>query len=141
MHDVATWFLTPEDRGDPSTTIGRDRARDVPWTDGNDVEPLIHGATYFSRLRQVLSELRERDQVCLTDWRGDHDELLGPDGPTLGDLLCDLARRGVEIRGLLWRSHPKALGFNEEEDRELVRMVDAAGGDLHLDERVRRGGS
>jgi phosphatidylserine/phosphatidylglycerophosphate/cardiolipin synthase-like enzyme len=141
MHHLASWFLTPDERGNGSTTVDRERAPGVAWTEGNRVEPLIHGATYFTRLVQAFSDLRDRDQVFVADWRGDHDERLGPDGPTLGDVLCDLARRGVEVHGLLWRSHPKLLGFNEEEDRELVRIVDSAGGELRLDERVRRGGS
>jgi phosphatidylserine/phosphatidylglycerophosphate/cardiolipin synthase-like enzyme len=141
MADPLDWFLTPDERGNPSTTVDRGRAPGVAWSAGNHVEPLIHGATYFSRLCRRLPELREGDRVMIADWRGDHDELLGPDGPTLGDLLCDVAGRGVEVRGLLWRSHPKTFGFNEEEDRELVRIVNAAGGELLLDERVRRGGS
>ncbi|MEP6477720.1 MAG: phospholipase D-like domain-containing protein [Actinomycetota bacterium] len=141
MGDVDSWFLRSEERGNGSTAIDRDRATGVAWTTGNHVEPLIHGATYFARLLGALSELRQGDQVLITDWRGDHDELLGPDGPPLGDVLCELARRGVAVRGLLWRSHPKMFGFNEEEERELVRIVNGAGGELRLDERVRRGGS
>jgi phosphatidylserine/phosphatidylglycerophosphate/cardiolipin synthase-like enzyme len=133
--------LAADERGNPATSIDRRHPDDAGWTQGNRVEPLIHGATYFARLTTCLSELRKGDRVMIADWRGDHDELLGPEGPVLGDLLCDLVRRGVQVRGLLWRSHPKMFGFNEEEDRELVRVVNGAGGDLRLDERVRRGGS
>jgi phosphatidylserine/phosphatidylglycerophosphate/cardiolipin synthase-like enzyme len=75
------------------------------------------------------------------DWRGDDDERLGPDGPRLGDLLSGLAGRGVEVRGLLWRSHPKLLGFNEEDESVLASVVNKAGGQLLLDGRVRRFGS
>jgi phosphatidylserine/phosphatidylglycerophosphate/cardiolipin synthase-like enzyme len=133
--------LAADERGNPATSIDRAHPDGAAWTEGNRVDTLIHGATYFARLATCLSELHEGDRVLIADWRGDHDELLGPDGPVLGDLLCDLARRGVQVRGLLWRSHPKVFGFNEEEDRELVRVVNGAGGELLLDERVRRGGS
>ncbi|MEA2521551.1 MAG: hypothetical protein QOI81_1197 [Actinomycetota bacterium] len=138
---IADWFLAPEERGNPATAIDRGREPGTAWTDGNSVTPLIHGATYFARLTAAFSELREGDRVFLTDWRGDHDELLGPAGPTLGTALADLAKRGVEVRGMLWRSHPKALGFHKEKERELVGMVNEAGGTILLDERVRRGGS
>ena len=141
MQDAADWFLTSEERGNPATTIDHPHAAGLAWTHGNRVEPLIHGATYFSRLTSCLSRLRAADQVLITDWRGDHDEAIGPDGLTLGDLLSGLARRGVGVRGLLWRSHPKLFGFNEEDERELVVLVNRDGGELLLDERVRRGGS
>jgi phosphatidylserine/phosphatidylglycerophosphate/cardiolipin synthase-like enzyme len=138
---IADWFLAPQERGNPATAIDRGKEPGSAWTDGNRVTPLIHGGTYFARLIAALAELDEGDRVLLTDWRGDHDELLGPAGPTLGTALCDLAKRGVEVRGMLWRSHPKVFGFHKEKERELVGMVNAAGGTMLLDERVRRGGS
>src|SRR5678815_3682219 len=107
MQGAAEWFLSAEERGNPATTVNHDGEPDRAWTVGNRVEPLIHGATYFSRLVGCLSMLGPGDQVLLVDWRGDDDELLGPSGPRLDDLLSGLARRGVEIQGLLWRSHPK----------------------------------
>ena len=131
------WFLTGAERGNPASALARDPA----WTEGNAVSPLIHGRTYFSRLAEVLGPLAPGDHVYLTDWRGDDDQRLDDDGPTLAGSLVDLARRGVEVRGLLWRSHPRAIGFNEEEETELAGIVNAAGGQLLLDERVRRAGS
>ncbi|MEP7059194.1 MAG: phospholipase D-like domain-containing protein [Actinomycetota bacterium] len=138
---IDNWFLTADERGNPATAIDRRRGSGEAWTDGNTVTPLIHGATYFARLLAAFAELREGDHVLLTDWRGDHDELLGPTGPTLGAALSDLARRGVQVRGMLWRSHPRFLGFHKEKERELVGKVNDAGGTILLDERVRRGGS
>ena len=32
-------------------------------------------------------------------------------------MLADLARRGVHVRGLLWRSHPRQAHFSEQENR------------------------
>jgi phosphatidylserine/phosphatidylglycerophosphate/cardiolipin synthase-like enzyme len=85
--------------------------------------------------------LHAEDELFIADWRGDDDQLLGPDGPTLGEILCSLATHGVIVRGLLWRSHPQAFGFSEEHAGRLARMVNEAGGQVLLDERVRRGGS
>jgi len=113
----------------------------MSWSEGNLVEPLIHGADYFARLVDRVSELRRGDQLFVLDWRGDEDELLRPQGPRLGELLAETSRRGVRVRGLLWRSHPQALGFSQEEQGELARIVNEAGGEMLLDERVRRAGS
>lgn len=141
MHGASEWFLSAEERGNPATAINHGGEPNLAWTVGNHVEPLIHGATYFSRLVRCLSTLGVGDQVWLTDWRGDDDELLGPSGPRLGGSLSDLASRGVEIRGLLWRSHPRMFGFNEKEASDLAGVVNDAGGAVVLDERIRRGGS
>ena len=141
MRSASEWFLSSEERGNPATGLNRRRQPDLAWTVGNRVEPLIHGATYFSRLVSRFATLEDGDHVLLTDWRGDSDELLGPDGPTLGDALTGLARRGVDVRGLLWRSHPGIFGFNEGEASDLIDIVNGAGGQVLLDARIRRGGS
>jgi phosphatidylserine/phosphatidylglycerophosphate/cardiolipin synthase-like enzyme len=134
------WFLSASERGNPSTAIDSKRTP-LAWTTGNRVEPLIHGADYFARLTDCVSGLRSGDQILMTDWRGDDDQLLGPNGPQLGDLLATAARRGVAVRGLLWRSHPKLLGFHQEDQSDLARTVNEAGGEMLLDNRVRRAGS
>jgi phosphatidylserine/phosphatidylglycerophosphate/cardiolipin synthase-like enzyme len=138
MTEASDWFLSAEERGNPATGLNRS---DSAWTRGNHVEPLIHGAPYFGRLIDRFATLGAGDQLLLTEWRGDSDELLGPSGPTLGDSLSGLAGRGVDIRGLLWRSHPGVFGFNEGEASDLAETVDRAGGVLLLDARIRRGGS
>jgi phosphatidylserine/phosphatidylglycerophosphate/cardiolipin synthase-like enzyme len=137
MDEGHPWFLDAEERSEPGASL----VREVAWTTGNLVTPLIHGRTYFSRLAEALGTLAPGDLLCLADWRGDDDERLTDDGPTLVELLTRLARRGVHVRGLLWRSHPKAMGFNEQEQTELAAAVNAAGGELLLDQRVRRAGS
>ena len=84
---------------------------------------------------------RAGDLLLFTDWRGDAGELLAPTGPAIADLFCAAARRGVLVRGLLWRSHLDRLQFSEQENRQLGEEVDAAGGECLLDMRVRPGGS
>ena len=119
MEHEHPWFLSRSELGNPASAL----ARDQPWTEGNTVTPLIHGAVYFDRLADVLGAARSGDDVFLADWRGDDDERLRDGGPSLVELLCGLAERGVHLRGLLWRSHPKAFGFNEEEQTELAGTV------------------
>jgi len=128
------WFLTTEERGNPATSIDRDGS----WVEGNLVRPLVHGAPYFRRLYDELCQLRSGDRVYFTDWRGDSDEALYPDGPSLGTVLCDLARSGVEVRGLLWRSHSDHLSFNAQENQRLGTELNEAGAEVLLDQRVRR---
>ena len=106
------------------------------WTDGNLVRPLVHGATYFRRLHDELQQLQAGDRVYFTDWRGDPDERLLPDGPSIGDLLCRLLDRGVEVRGLVWRSHSDLLQFSSSENEHLGNQLNEAGGEVLLDQRV-----
>ena len=135
------WFLTPGERGNLATDIDRRRGDGTAWTTGNHVEVLVDGADYFRRLHHELCRLERDDWVHLTDWEGDPDERLDGPGSEIAKVLCDLARRGVHVRGLLWRSHPRQAHFAEQDNAKLVREVNEAGGELLLDERVRRGGS
>jgi phosphatidylserine/phosphatidylglycerophosphate/cardiolipin synthase-like enzyme len=123
---MSSWFLS-------------ERVR--PWVAGNLVVPHVHGVDYFARLVQVVEATVAGDRIFFTDWRGDADELLTDDGPTVGDLLADAARRGVEVRALLWRSHSDKVRFNAQENRHLGEVINEAGGEALFDERVRRGGS
>ena len=101
----------------------------------------MHGATYFRRLHDALQQLQSGDRVYFTDWRGDPDERLLPDGPTVGGLLCELVQRGVEVRGLVWRSHSDLLQFSATENEHLGEQLNAVGGEVLLDQRVRWFGS
>ena len=105
------------------------------------MDVLVDGATYFSRLYQALCSLRAGDWVHFTDWDGDPDERLAGPGTELATVLEDLAARGVHVRGLLWRSHPTQANFSEQQNLALTKDVNRAGGEVLLDERVRRGGS
>jgi phosphatidylserine/phosphatidylglycerophosphate/cardiolipin synthase-like enzyme len=138
---IDDWFLTPAERGNPSTAIDRRHGDGIAWTDGNRVEVLVDGSAYFRRLYDALSSLTRDDRVLFTDWQGDGDELLAGPGTEIGRVLADAARRGVQVRGLLWRSHPRQAHFAEQDNAALAKVVDEAGGEIALDERVRRGGS
>lgn len=128
------WFLTAAERGNPATDLDSTGA----WTEGNLVRPLVHGRTYFQRLYDELCVLQPGDQVFFTDWRGDPDELLYAGGPSIGEVLCDLARSGVQVRALVWRSHSDRLSFNSKENQHLGTELNEAGGEVLLDQRVRR---
>ena len=49
--------------------------------------------------------------------------------------------RGVDVRALVWRSHPGLLGYSADEHRDLGRQLQERGADVVLDMRVRRNGS
>ena len=121
---MSDWFLPTAER---------------PWTSGNLVTPHVDGANYFARLLEVIGSTRSGDRIFLTDWRGDADERMTNDGPTVAELLSSAGRRGVEVRALLWRSHSGRL--NSEENTHLGAVINKSGGEALLDERVRRGGS
>ena len=106
------------------------------------MRPLVHGAEYFRCLLDTWRGLGEGDLVLFTDWRGDGDERLADEeGSELATVLVDLVERGVDVRGLVWRSHPHQAHLSEQEAIHLAEAVNEAGGEVLLDERVRRAGS
>ena len=128
------WLLGAAERDNPGSSL-------PAWSDGNAVRPLVHGATYFERLVHEVEALDAGDHLFFTDWRGDADEQLGPDGPSVGELFGAAARRGVLVKGLMWRAHRGQTDYSETANRQLGDEVNAAGGEALLDQRVRRAGS
>ena len=139
--DLDDWFLRPSERGNPDTKIDSGHPDDVAWTEGNEVQALVHGAKYFAHLMALISELGDGDEVRFTDWRGDGDESMEEGHSDLSTLLEGLCKRGADVRGLLWRSHSERMSFSKKENLTLAQRVNGAGGEVLLDERVRRGGS
>jgi phosphatidylserine/phosphatidylglycerophosphate/cardiolipin synthase-like enzyme len=141
--NAGTWFLSGAERGNLATDVHAGGPGSPSWSEGNLVRPLIHGATYFARLHEELTELQAGDRVWFTDWRGDADERLLPDGPSIGEVLAGLARKGVEVRGLVWRSHGERISspISGRSNELLSRQINDAGGEVLLDQRVRLFGS
>ncbi|MDQ4143647.1 MAG: phospholipase D-like domain-containing protein [Actinomycetota bacterium] len=135
------WFLTPDERGNPNTGLDRRRKDGRAYTEGNLAIALIHGANYFARLLEVVRGLGSGDWIHFTDWRGDGDERLGGPGTEVVEILAAAARRGVAVRGLVWRSHPDQAKFSEQESLHFSQHINKAGGEVLLDERVRQAGS
>ena len=137
-----SWFLSSEERGNRATKIDERRGDGRPWTVGNRVETHVHGANYFRRLLEVVEGLGPADHLYFTDWRGDHDERLDEGlESTVGSVFAAAARRGVIVKGLLWRSHGDLAGISTRENRHLGDVVNAAGGEVLLDMRIRFVGS
>ncbi|MEI5676110.1 MULTISPECIES: phospholipase D family protein [unclassified Nocardioides] len=129
------WLLTTEERGNPRTRLGA-------WTAGNLVRPLVHGATYFAELFERIEATVAGDLLFFTDWQGDADERLTDEpGSEVAEVLARADERGVDVRGLVWRSHPSAIGFTEDQNRRLGRDLQRRGAEALLDMRVRTGGS
>jgi phosphatidylserine/phosphatidylglycerophosphate/cardiolipin synthase-like enzyme len=127
------WLLTSAERHNAATRLHA-------WSDGNLAEPRVHGVEYFQELLDRVRDMRDGDLLLFTDWRGDPDELLAPGAP-VSTTLCEAALRGVDVRGLIWRSHLDRLAFSAKENRHLGEDIEAAGGECLLDMRVRTGGS
>ncbi|SEH75742.1 Phosphatidylserine/phosphatidylglycerophosphate/cardiolipin synthase [Mycolicibacterium rutilum] len=134
MSVLAEWFLTSRERGNPSWEL-------PAWSEGNQAEALIHGAAYFDRLVTEVETLGPGDHLFFADWRGDADQRLRDAGPTVAELFRSAAERGVQVKGLMWRSYPNRLQFNEEQNRHLAEAIERAGGEVLLDQRVLLGGS
>jgi len=141
MH-FSDWLLTPAERGNPATRLDDRHPGGAAWSRGNLVRPLIHGATYFAELRRAVEQMVRGDRMVFVDWRGDPDELLTPEpGSEVSRVLCQAAGRGVDIRGLIWRSHLDRLQFSQAENRHLGEELDKIRAQGLLDMRVRLGGS
>ncbi len=138
---VLDWLLSSAERGNPATILDRRHGDGAAWTSGNDVRPLVHGAAYFPELLRSVRAMRSGDLLLFTDWRGDPDQLLDGPGTEVSRVLCEAARRGVVVKGLIWRSHLDRFAFSEQENRHLGEQLEAAGGECLLDMRVRPGGS
>ena len=102
------WTVGPERNGYSAAPNGRTRHTRIDgrhddgaaWTVGNDVRPLIHGASYFPELLRRIRAMAAGDLLLFTDWRGDPDQRL--DGPEteVSRVLCEAASRGVIVKGL-----------------------------------------
>jgi phosphatidylserine/phosphatidylglycerophosphate/cardiolipin synthase-like enzyme len=140
--DPAQWLLTHAERANPGTTLDDRHDGDQAWSTGNLVRPLIHGSTYFPRLYDALEATGPGDLVLFTDWQGDADErLTGAPGSEVVEILGRADERGVDVRGLVWRSHLDQAGFFATENRHLGEQLQHRGAEVLLDMRVRTGGS
>jgi phosphatidylserine/phosphatidylglycerophosphate/cardiolipin synthase-like enzyme len=136
------WFLTSAERGNEFSALDRRRGDGAAWSTGNRVETLVHGATYFRRLLEAIRKLGAGDRLYFTDWRGDPDQRLSDDADCeVEAVLAAATRRGAIVKGLLWRSHLDQLGFSAKENRHLGELLNSAGAEVLLDQRVRLGGS
>jgi len=128
------WFLTASQRGNRATRM-------VPWSTLSSATPLVHGRTYFAALADAVDLLGPQDLLLLAGWRVDPDELVRDEGTSITALLANAARRGVTVRGLLWRSQMDRMRFSRRQNRRFAEAVNAAGGEILLDMRVRPFGS
>ncbi|HEX5332597.1 MAG TPA: phospholipase D-like domain-containing protein [Cellulomonas sp.] len=135
------WFLSADERGNPSTSIDSRHPDGLAWSTGNRVRALIHGSVYFAELHAAVESMGSGDLLLFTDWRSDPDELLTGPGSEVGAVIAAAARRGVDVRGLVWRSHLDQLNFSASTNRALGDEIEAAGGQCLLDMRVLRLGS
>ena len=140
--DASDWLLTHTERGNPSTRLDDRHEDDHAWSGGNLVMPLVHGAAYFRELYDALTATRDGDLVLFTDWQGDADQRLtdDPDSEVI-EVLGSADERGVDVRGLVWRSHLDQTGFFATENRHLGERLQHRGAEVLLDMRVRAGGS
>jgi phosphatidylserine/phosphatidylglycerophosphate/cardiolipin synthase-like enzyme len=136
------WLLSASERANSDTRLDDRHPGDVAWSEGNLVRPLIEGATYFAELYERLEATKPGDLVFFTDWQGDADErLTGDPGSEVVEVLGRADERGVDVRGLIWRSHWERLNFSASENRLLGRQLQGRGAEALLDMRVRTGGS
>lgn len=140
--DVQAWFLTHEERENPHTRIDDVRGGGTAWSSGNTVRAIVHGRPYFAELHERIGDLGPGDRFYFADWQGDPDQQLTDDpGSSLSATLVAAVERGVDVRGLLWRSHWHRLGYSANRHRHLGEDINEAGGQCLRDMRVRTRGA
>ena len=138
------WLLTQAERGNPQTRSSTTRHHgDQAWSDREPRPAADPRLAYFPRaVRRDRGHRSEGDLVFFTDWQGDADErLTGEPGSEVVEVLGRADERGVDVRGLVWRSHLDQTGFFAAENRHLGEQLQRRGAEVLLDMRVRTGGS
>ena len=140
--DPHQWLLSQRGRANPWTRVDDGPPGQHAWSEGNEVRPLVHGATYFAELAGRIDATEPGDLVLFTDWQGDADQLMTDDPDDhIVNVLGRADERGVDVRGLVWRSHSNTAGFTSRENAALSRALQERGVEAILDMRVRSGGS
>jgi phosphatidylserine/phosphatidylglycerophosphate/cardiolipin synthase-like enzyme len=140
--DVREWLLVSEERENSHARIDAVRGDGTAWSTGNTVQAFVHGRDYFAELYERICALGPGDRFYFADWQGDPDQQLTDDPrATLTNTLVGAVRRGVDVRGLLWRSHWHRLGFSAHRHRQLGDEIGDAGGQCLRDMRVRTRGA
>ncbi|GGC89341.1 phospholipase D [Tersicoccus solisilvae] len=137
-----SWYLRKYERDNRHTRLDDPHPGQQAHSSGNVVRPLIHGAVYFAELYERIEAMRSGDLLLFTDWRGDPDErMTGEPGSEVSRVLGRADERGVDVRGLVWRSHWDKLHFSAEQNRHLIQALQDHGAETLLDMRVRTMGS
>lgn len=140
--ELRAWLLTSDERDNRYTRIDTRHPGDQAWSTGNHARPLVHGATYFAELYERIQATERGDLILFTDWRGDASQQLTDDPEsTVHKVLAAADLRGVDVRGLIWRSHWEGLNFSAEQNRHLAKLLQKADAEVLLDMRVRALGS
>lgn len=139
-HDPVHWFITAQERSNPDTILDSRHVDGRSWTTGNSIEPLVHGSLYFRQLLSAVADMRAGDLLLFTDWRGDPDQHLNAAGAEVGAIFAAAATKGVDVRGLLWRSH-SFMQLGTQKNRGLGEILEEAGAKVLLDMRIPAFGS
>ena len=67
---LTEWLLSAHERGNPDTRLDSRHPGNEAWSEGNEVRPLVHGATYFAELFDRIEATGRGDLILFTDWRG-----------------------------------------------------------------------
>ena len=143
MGGVEDWFLTADERGQPATELDRrhDRRRGVDQGNAGDGAGRRRGGTSPEVVRGACRS-GAGDWCQVTDWRGDGDELLGGPGTEIGTVLADArARAACTSAGCCGARTRRSALRRGARTSQFSRAVNEAGGEVLLDQRVRRGGS
>jgi phosphatidylserine/phosphatidylglycerophosphate/cardiolipin synthase-like enzyme len=129
----------------PSTTNPQDWfLNDTPYTDYNQVTPLIDGAAYFSELKSTMEALTTSPYLLISGWRLNPNTLIDPArGQSIRNLIeSAIANTGLDVHSMLWYV-PGSIGdFGAGHGPENIAFTDFIldqGGEAILDNRLPQG--
>ena len=110
--EASQWFLSADERGNANAVLDHRHRDGLAWSRGNQVRPLVHGAEYFAELFSAVEAMEAGDRLMFTDWRGAPDEMLWGPVTEVSPVFATGGPQGVDVRGLVWRSHQDRLRFS-----------------------------
>lgn len=105
-------------------------------TTGNEIIPYIFGEKLFTDLIAAFGFAKSSDHfIYILAWSLENFELVEGDSSTLlSTLLEDAANRGVQVRAMLFKQHPK---FASKDNAPMAAFIDALpGGKAIHDDRL-----
>ena len=127
------WLLNSAERANPATRL-------PVASGGNAARALVDGTAFFDALAGALEGTRRGDVVLFAQWESDAGERLRDGGASVARTLTAAARRGVLVKGLVWRTPLDVGRLSMQRNRRLARRI-RGGADVRLDQRVRPFGS
>lgn len=103
--------------------VGHENVFSQP-TSGNKIQPFTTGKDYFA---DFIAQCRQaKEEICIIGWQVNWDAMLAP-GVRLWDVLCEAAKRQVNIYVMPWDDTPPVQTYDDQTRSALQAINDHLG--------------